>query len=55
MHVKVKEIVVAVRLHLLVDCLLTMFNVPLLSVFVERQHKDSSSFDLPFSEIMITI
>lgn len=39
----------------LVDCSLTMLGGQLLTTFVERWHKETSFFHLPFCEISITL
>lgn len=52
---EVREIVVNAYMLLLVDCSLTMLDVPLLSAIVERWHKDISSLHLLFGEITITM
>lgn len=39
----------------LVDCSLTMLDGKLLKTFVERWHKETSSFHLPFGEMTITL
>lgn len=52
---EVKTLVVDVGPFLLVDCLFTMIDTQLLVVFVECQHKETSSFHLLFGEMMITL
>lgn len=37
------------------DCSLTMLDAPLLTAFVERWHKKTSSFHLLFGEMIITL
>lgn len=39
----------------LVDCSLTMLYVSLLTTFIERWHKETSSVHLPFGEMAITL
>lgn len=52
---EVTKIVTDAELILLVDCSLTILDASLLSTFVERWHKERSSFHLPFGEMDITL
>lgn len=52
---EVREIVDDWGLLSLVDCSLTMLDVSLLFAFVEKWHKETSLFHLPFGEMTITL
>lgn len=52
---QVSQIVHDFGLLLFVDCSFTMLDASLLTAFVERWHKETSSFNLPFGEINITL
>ena len=52
---RVKAIVEECGLLPMVDCPLTMLDDQLLKDFVERWHKDTSSFHLQFSEMTIRL
>lgn len=52
---QIRRIIHDFDLLVFVDCSLTMLNVSLLTDFVERWHKETSSFHLPFGEMTITL
>lgn len=52
---EVKTIVDECGILPLVEILLTMLYHQLLTTFIERSHKETSSFHLPFSEMTITL
>ncbi|CAL5191151.1 unnamed protein product [Lathyrus oleraceus] len=51
----VRRIVVDFGILAFADCSLTMLDASLLTIFVERWHKETSSFHLPFGEMTITL
>lgn len=53
-----EEVICIVREFELLDfthCSLTMLDTPLLTAFVERWHKETSSFHLSFEEMIVTL
>lgn len=53
-----EEVIHIVREFELLDfahCSLTLIDAPLLTAFIERWHKETSSFHLPFREMTITL
>lgn len=52
---EVKAIVDVCSLLSLMDCLQTMLDSQLLTTFVKRWNKETSSFHLPFNEMTITL
>ncbi|CAL5202584.1 unnamed protein product [Lathyrus oleraceus] len=51
----VRRIVQNFELLAFADCSLTMLDASLLTAFVDRWHKETSSFHLPFGKITITL
>ena len=54
-HPQIYEAIVGSGLSPLVECSLDNLDKGLISAFVERWHKETNSFHLPFGEMTITL
>ncbi|KAH1261304.1 Protein MAIN-LIKE 1 [Glycine max] len=53
--IEIEDIVIATRLSPLIACFLDTSDMGLISAFVERRHKETSSFHLSIRQVTITL